>query len=189
MDGIKATSLDGIGIRFVKEAVPEILPSLISIYNSSINNRTFPDDFKKAVISSIYKKGPILKRGNYTPVSVLSIISKPLERHDELSFMQFLSSNNRLFQRQSASRKHHSCETALFNVADRWLKAMDCGHLVGTVFLDLSKVHDLIDYDVLMSKLGKYSLSGTLNLDREEYHRDLFLDRSYSRYTRMTVCC
>ena len=181
--------MDGIGILFVKEAVPEILPSLISIYNSSINNRTFPDDFKKAVISSIYKKGPILKRGNYTPVSVLSIISKPLERHDELSFMQFLSSNNRLFQRQSASRKHHSCETALFNVADRWLKAMDCGHLVGTVFLDLSKVHDLIDYDVLMSKLGKYSLSGTLNLDREEYHRDLFLDRSYSRYPRMTVCC
>ena len=62
--------------------------------------------------------------------------------------MQFLSSNNRLFQRQSAYRKHHSCETALFNFADRWLKAMDCGHLVGTVFLDLSKVFDLIDYDV-----------------------------------------
>ena len=57
---------------------------------------------------------------------------------------------------QSAYRSHHSCETALLNISEKWLKAMDNGDPVGTVFLDLSKAFDLVSHDILIAKLAKY---------------------------------
>jgi len=51
---------------------------------------------------------------------------------------------------QSAYRYYHSCETALLNISDKWLKAMDNSELVGTVFIDLSKAFDLVSHDILI---------------------------------------
>ena len=56
--------------------------------------------------------------------------------------------NKLLYKNQSAYRLHHSCETALLNISDKWLKAMDNSHLVGTVFLDLSKAFDLVSHNI-----------------------------------------
>ena len=92
----------------------------------------------------------IQERGNYRPISVLPILSKPLERHVASAYLQFLTSNNLLYGNQSAYRPHHSCETALLNISDNWLKAMDNSELVGTVFLDLSKAFDLVNHDILL---------------------------------------
>ena len=70
--------------------------------------------------------------------------------------MGVLTSNNLLYSNQSAYRPYHSCETALLNITDNWLKAMDNSELVDTVFLDLSKALDLVNHDILLAKLDKY---------------------------------
>lgn len=44
----------------------------------------------------------------------------------------------------------------MFNIIDNWLKVMDNSEFVGIVFLDLSKVFDLVNYDILFVKLVKY---------------------------------
>ena len=45
-----------------------------------------------------------------------------------------------MYLNQSGFRINHSCETALINMTDKWLKAMDDdGELVGAVFMDLIK--------------------------------------------------
>jgi len=61
-----------------------------------------------------------------------------------------------LYSNQSAYRPRHSRETALFNISDNWLKAMDNSELVGAVFSDLSKAFDLVNHDILLAKLDKY---------------------------------
>ena len=67
------------------------------------------------------------------------------------SNLGYLSSNNLIRRNQSAYRPHHSCENALLNL----LKAMDSRRAVGSVMLDLSKAFDLVDHDLLLSKIDK----------------------------------
>lgn len=69
--------------------------------------------------------------------------------------------NKLFYKNQSAFHPYHSCETALLNISEKWLKAMDKSELVGTVFLDLSKAFDLVSHDILIAKLAKNHTSQT----------------------------
>ncbi len=51
------------------------------VYKTSINDGTFPDAFKLAKVSPLYKKESTIERSNYRPISTLSMLSKPLEKH------------------------------------------------------------------------------------------------------------
>ena len=157
----KATGLDGIGIKPLKLALNAIAPSLTHIYNSSIASCTFPINFKRAKLIPVYKKDSVHDRNNYRPISILPIISKPLERHVAKSFLGYLTSNNLIHRNQSAYRPHHSCETALLNLTDNWLKVMESRKLVDSVLLDLSKAFDLVEHALLLSKIGKYHVTNT----------------------------
>ena len=77
----KATGLDGISVRVLKEALPAISSSLDLIYNASISSGRFPAAFKIAKVLLLHKRDSIQERGNYRPLSVLPILSKPLETH------------------------------------------------------------------------------------------------------------
>ena len=99
-------------------------PSLTHIYNSSITSGTFPINFKRAKLIPVYKRDSVHDKNNYRPISILPIISKPLERHVAKLYLGDLTSNNLIHRNQLAYCPHHSCETALLNLTDNWLKAM-----------------------------------------------------------------
>ena len=70
----------------LKAAIPAILPSLLDTYNTSIKTATFPSAFKKAKVTALCKKDSPTDRGKYRPISVLPILSKPLERHVSVTY-------------------------------------------------------------------------------------------------------
>ena len=119
----KATGLDGIGIKPLKKALNATAPSLTHIYNASIASGSIPDNFKRAKLTPVHKNNSIHDRNNYRSISIL-LISKPLERHVARSYLDYLTSNTLLHSKQSAYRPYHSCETALLNFTDNWLKAI-----------------------------------------------------------------
>lgn len=94
----KATGLDGISVRVIKEALPAISSSLVHIYNASISESVFPTGFKKAKVSPLYKKDSVHERGNYPPMSVLPILSKPLERHTATTYLPHLTTNSLIYR-------------------------------------------------------------------------------------------
>ena len=53
-----------------------ICNSLTTIINTSIAMSIYPNDAKKAEISSLYKKTDNLEKYNYRPVSILTALSK-----------------------------------------------------------------------------------------------------------------
>lgn len=72
----KATGLDGIGARFLRDASADIAPYIMCIINLSLEQGKFLTDFKHAKVTPIYKKGSKSDPSNYRPVSILSVISK-----------------------------------------------------------------------------------------------------------------
>jgi hypothetical protein len=64
----------------LKETAQQIAPSLTELFNRSLSCGVFPDDWKRANIVPVHKKGNKRYVENYRPISLLSLISKVLER-------------------------------------------------------------------------------------------------------------
>lgn len=55
-------------------------------------------------------------------------------KHVATHLYLYLSKYKLLHESQSGFRHQHSCQTALTYLIDRWLKCMDDGNLIGTIF-------------------------------------------------------
>ena len=66
--------------------------------------------------------------------------------------MNFLSDNNVLYKYQSRFRKFHSTDTYLSYLHDKITKGFDPGLLIGMVLIDLQKVFDTHDNNILIKK-------------------------------------
>jgi hypothetical protein len=154
----KATGLDGIPSRFVKDAAPIISGPISHIVNLSIIQGSVPDSLKLARVTPLYKKSDKTQVGNYRPVSILSIISKIFERviYDQLQ--GYLNDRKLLYNFQSGFRKGYSTDTCLMHLSDYLRFNLDKGHMVGMVLLDLQKAFDTVDHDILLMKLQAIGL-------------------------------
>ena len=76
----KASGLDGISAKVLKEAGLIVSASLTYIKNRSLTTGIFPDDWKVARVSPIYKDDIKTNPNNYRPISVSPIVSKRIER-------------------------------------------------------------------------------------------------------------
>ena len=158
MDINKATGTDMIGPRLLKLAAPYIVGEVTFICNHSINNSIFPAKWKEAKVTPLHKSGPYDDVNNYRPISILPILSKVLEKHVHDSLSEYLQEFSLLHKTQSGFRTQHSCETALINMIDSWLNAMDKGKIIGVVLVDFKKAFDLVDHQILLNKLDIYGI-------------------------------
>ena len=80
MDNKKLTGCDGI--KLINIALPYIAEILTYIYNLCIQKKVFPNAFKRAKVIPLPKTKTISTDLNdYRPISILSVLTKPLERH------------------------------------------------------------------------------------------------------------
>ncbi len=154
----KSAGTDGVGPRVLKLAADLITPSITFLINKSISSGTFPNKFKHARVTPIHKGGSADIPSNYRPISVLCTVSKIFERHVCSQLYNYLNKSKLLHDTQSGFRMGHSCQTALTRLIDEWLKHLDDGEIVGTVFLDFSKAFDLVNHDILLEKLQCYQI-------------------------------
>ncbi|KAK3082746.1 hypothetical protein FSP39_004177 [Pinctada imbricata] len=151
----KSCILDPIPTCFVKENISIFAPSIAGIINKSLTDSEVPKSFKQAVVNPLLKKPglDIENFKNYRPVSNLSFLSKVLEKVVAKRLNEHLESNGLLDSLQSAYRKCHSTETALLRVHHDIATALDNNSCAVLMMLDLSAAFDLIDHDILFSRL------------------------------------
>ena len=140
----------------LKLSLPYTVESLTHIYNLCIKNSIFPEELKIAKVVPLPKSKELSDPNNYRPISLLSIISKPLEKHIHKHLLDYLDEFSLLHPLQSGYRPKHSCQTALLHMTNKWLTNINDSKMTGTVFLDLRKAFDLINHEVLLQKLLLY---------------------------------
>ena len=152
--------LDGLDTKILRLAAPLITNTLTYVFNLCIMKSTFPTAFKMAKVIPLYKSGDSANPSNYRPVSIVSVISKPLEKHINKHFLMHLDKYNLLHPNQSGFRKKHSCQIALTSLVDQWLTNINNNEFNGVIFIDLKKkAFDVIDHSLLLRKLALYGMS------------------------------
>ena len=115
----KATGLqDYRTARFIIDSADIICKPLCHIVNLSVQSGEFPCDIKKAKITPIYKKKAKTEAGNYRPVSVLSTISKIIEKIACEQLTEYLDSNRLLYELQSGFRSSFSTDSCFIHLSD-----------------------------------------------------------------------
>ncbi|KAI5728643.1 hypothetical protein M8J77_018974 [Diaphorina citri] len=90
---------------------------------------------------------------DYRPISLLSSLSKVLERLIHQQITSHLNRHNLLNPLQSGFRTGHSTCSALLKVSDDIQAAMDSGMATTLVLFDFSKAFDLVSHKILLLKL------------------------------------
>ena len=113
---------------------------------------------------------------NYRPISLLPSVSKLLEKVVFDQFYKYLTVNNYLSPDQYGFRKFHSTEHAVLELTDRILLELDKGNTPLTIFLDLSKAFNTLNFEILLFKLNHY---GVKNTALDWFHSYLYNRKQY----------
>ena len=187
----KATGLDGIPSRFVKDGASIIANPLAHVINLSLVQGVVPEDLKSARVVPLFKKNDKTSVGNYRPVSILSIVSKIFEKvvYDQIEL--YFKEKKLLYEFQSGFRSGFSTDTCLIHLTDFIRHEMDKGNIVGMILLDLQKAFDTVDHSILHTKLKASGLGNDILRWFRSYlsDRQQLVDVSGTHSTSASITC
>ena len=131
--------------------------SLTYIYNLCIEKSYIPQHFKLAAVTPVFKGGDANNVNDYRPISLISVLSKVLEKHIFKHMTGCLDNHNLIYDYQSGFRKNHSCQALLTYLTERWQDAINNDRLNGVILVDLCKAFDTIDHSIFLKKLSIYN--------------------------------
>ena len=121
----------------LKQCIETYNDTLTYLVNLSNNQGIFPDEFKMAKVLPINKSDDQQCIQNYRPISILPFFSNFFEKILSNHLLNFIDTNNILYDNQFGFRKNHSTTHAIITLVETVSKALDTGKIVVGVYLDI----------------------------------------------------
>ena len=159
----KAVFNDNIGNEALKHGYLYFKESLNLMLNKVFSSGVFPKSWADGMIIPLHKKGAKTDVNNFRGIVISSCVSKVLLRILTKRIDDFMSQNGKWSIFQCGFKKDHRTEDNLFvlnTIHNKYVKGMNKDIYVA--FIDFSKFFDKINRDMMMYKLLKYGINGSL---------------------------
>lgn len=161
---------DGITNACLKHLPPAFLQALASLFNASINIGYIPQTWKRAVVVMLPKA---LKDHtdptNYRPISLLSTLSKLLERAVLFRLQYWMASNSILSPLQCGFRKGRQTADHILRLVQNGYSAFNRNENTGAIFIDIEKAFDRVWHNGLLFKLDRLGIPNYLGIWIRDY--------------------
>ncbi|GAB0182767.1 mitochondrial enolase superfamily member 1 [Grus japonensis] len=128
------------------------------IFERSWRTGEVSEDWRKANVTPVFKKGRKEDAGNYRPVSLISTPGKGMEELVLGVISKHVEEEEVIGSGQHGFTKGKSCLTNLIAFCDDMTGWVDEGRAVDVVYLNFSKAFDTISHNILIDKLRKCGL-------------------------------
>uniref|UniRef100_A0A1B6FP21 Reverse transcriptase domain-containing protein n=1 Tax=Cuerna arida TaxID=1464854 RepID=A0A1B6FP21_9HEMI len=159
-----APGLDNISSKLIKTNFNYLKSPILHIINQSILQGKFPDIYKIGKVVPVYKSGAKNHIINYRPITLLSNISKILEKCIKNQLFKYLIDNNLLFANQFGFRSDKSINDNLFMITKHIQESLNENKKNLLLFIDLAKAFDTVHRYKLLKKMEYLGIKG-ISLD------------------------
>lgn len=160
LENKKAPGYDGITNELMRYIGNDICHPMVYIINKCFATGIFPKCLKVSIIQPIFKSGDENEISNYRPISLLSGVSKIIEKLIKKRIIGFLEKFQILSEQQYGFRDKKSTEDALLDLTGKIYNAIDKKRAALCVFVDLAKAFDTVSHSKLLSTLENAGIRG-----------------------------
>ena len=160
----KANGSDGISAQMLLLCDNSVILPLRIIFTNILTTAIYPNMWKLANVTPIFKKGDKQLTKNYRPISLLPICGKIFEKIIFKNLCNHLITNQLISKNQSGFRPGDSTTNQLIGLVNEIHQAFDSTKSleVRAIFLDISKAFDKVWHDGLIFKMRQNGVSGRL---------------------------
>merc|ERR1711991_499588 len=159
----KAVGLDRMDQQMFKNSVEISTIYLTSFFNYIFRNKKIPNIFNISKIIPIPKDNDNnVKIERIRPISLLSVVSKMLERLVLNRLNKLLDKHKIINNNQYGFCKHRRTEHNIMELYNKIFKTFHKKTNMIVVFLDFSKAYDTVNNKILIEILKKYGIKGKL---------------------------
>lgn len=155
-----APGCDNITVLDIKKNLDVLLPVLVDLYNKMLETCQFPEEFKIAKVTPVFKSGDKTNIKNYRPISLLTIFSKIAEKLIKRRLETFITNTIGYDKYQYGFVKDRNTEVGISDFVEYISERIDNGNTTVALFVDFSKAFDTVHHDILLRKLENLGIRG-----------------------------
>lgn len=160
LNSSKSRGHDQLSAIHYKNLATYVSKPITHIINCCFSNADFPDICKYAHIIPLHKGGDLRKTENWRPISLVSTLSKIIEKAIKIRLVEFLNQHNFFASTQYGFLVGRSTQDAIIALTNPIYTALNNDEPCIALFLDLCKAFDTISHCLISEKLHNAGIRG-----------------------------